>query len=31
VLSESFTHVTVVDRDEMPTTPVHRNGAPQCR
>jgi 2-polyprenyl-6-methoxyphenol hydroxylase-like FAD-dependent oxidoreductase len=31
VLSESFTHVTVVDRDDMPTTPVHRKGVPHGR
>src|SRR5262245_63896576 len=31
VLSETFAHVTVVDRDEMPTRPVHRKGVPQSR
>jgi 2-polyprenyl-6-methoxyphenol hydroxylase-like FAD-dependent oxidoreductase len=31
VLSESVAQVTVVDRDEMPTEPVHRKGVPQSR
>ena len=31
VLSETFQHVTIVDRDEMPTEPVHRKGVPQSR
>jgi len=31
VLSETVGHVTVVDRDEMPTEPVHRKGVPQSR
>ena len=31
VLSETFQHVTVVDRDEMPIEPVHRKGVPQSR
>jgi 2-polyprenyl-6-methoxyphenol hydroxylase-like FAD-dependent oxidoreductase len=31
VLSESVRHVTIVDRDEMPTAPVHRRGVPQSR
>jgi 2-polyprenyl-6-methoxyphenol hydroxylase-like FAD-dependent oxidoreductase len=31
VLSEHFTSVTVVDRDELPTEPVHRRGVPQSR
>jgi 2-polyprenyl-6-methoxyphenol hydroxylase-like FAD-dependent oxidoreductase len=31
VLSEQGMRVTVVDRDEMPTVPVHRKGVPQSR
>jgi 2-polyprenyl-6-methoxyphenol hydroxylase-like FAD-dependent oxidoreductase len=31
VLSEHGMRVTVVDRDEMPTEPVHRKGVPQSR
>jgi len=31
VLSETFEHVTIVDRDEMPVEPVHRKGVPQSR
>ena len=30
-LSETFSQVTVVDKDEMPTQPVHRKGVPQSR
>jgi 2-polyprenyl-6-methoxyphenol hydroxylase-like FAD-dependent oxidoreductase len=31
VLSETYQHVTIVDRDEMPVEPVHRKGVPQSR
>jgi 2-polyprenyl-6-methoxyphenol hydroxylase-like FAD-dependent oxidoreductase len=31
VLSETFDRVTIVDRDELPTEPVHRKGVPQSR
>jgi glycine/D-amino acid oxidase-like deaminating enzyme len=31
VLSETVERVTIVDRDEMPTAPVHRKGVPQSR
>ncbi len=29
VLSDYFEHVTIVDRDDFPTTPDHRKGVPQ--
>jgi flavin-dependent dehydrogenase len=31
VLSETVARVTIVDRDEMPTEPVHRKGVPHSR
>jgi 2-polyprenyl-6-methoxyphenol hydroxylase-like FAD-dependent oxidoreductase len=31
VLSETVENVTIVDRDELPTEPVHRKGVPQGR
>jgi flavin-dependent dehydrogenase len=31
VLSDTFAHVLVLDRDELPLTPVHRRGVPQSR
>ena len=31
VLSESYDHITVVERDELPAGPEHRRGVPQSR
>ena len=31
VLSEYFTHVTVLERDDLPRRPAHRPGVPQDR
>ena len=31
VLADSFEHVTIIDRDELPTEPRHRQGVPQSR
>ncbi|MBO3751147.1 tryptophan 7-halogenase [Streptosporangiaceae bacterium NEAU-GS5] len=31
VLSETFPHVTILDRDELPTRPEHRKGVPHGR
>src|SRR6266540_1171107 len=31
VLADSYAQVTVIDRDELPETPMHRRGVPQGR
>ena len=31
VLSERFDHVTILDRDDIPSSPEARNGVPQGR
>ncbi len=31
VLSDAVPRITIIDRDEMPTVPVHRKGVPQSR
>ncbi|MDQ4075721.1 MAG: FAD-dependent monooxygenase [Chloroflexota bacterium] len=31
VLADHVAHVTIIDRDHLPTTPSYRSGVPQCR